>query len=172
MFMCVLLLRVVGSIILSSSPSQLPSPFKAEQQVSSYKCVFYHSTLHYLAVFGEDYESVTATTTFMPYYYMIQCTMLKTIDDGIVEPLEEYLTVNLERTHDLDFRIQLSETIATITIKDNDGRLSSHICSRYTIAIEPLVMVFVTLTECYFNNKTYTDGDNITFSSGDGCSIW
>ena len=77
MFMCVLLLRVVGSIILSSSPSQLPSPFKAEQQVSSYKCVFYHSTLHYLAVFGEDYESVTATTTFMPYYYMIQCTMLK-----------------------------------------------------------------------------------------------
>ena len=123
LLVCVLLLRVVGSILLSSSPSQLPFPFKAEQQVSSYKCVFYHSTLHYLAVFGEDYESVTATTTFMPYYNKVQCTMLNITDDRIVEPLEEYLTVNLERTHDLDFRIQLNDTIATITIMDNDGRL-------------------------------------------------
>ena len=80
---------------------------------------------HYLAVFGEDYEVVTATVTFMPYYYMVQCTMLNITDDRIVEPLEEYLTVNLERTPDLDFRIQLNDTIATITIMDNEGRLYS-----------------------------------------------
>ena len=84
-----------------------------------------HHPLH-LAADDEDFVPLQTTEIFEPGNVAL-CVDVYIEDDDIVEPLEEYFLVRLERTHGLDYRILLEDTIENITIRDNDGMLYSYI---------------------------------------------
>ena len=69
---------------------------------------------------GEDYTALGVILTFMPGD-TVQCVEVNITDDTTLEPLEEYFIIQLECGPNLDFRIQINDTIANVTIFDDDG---------------------------------------------------
>ena len=73
-----------------------------------------------------DFNSTTQAVLFEPRGSTRKCFNIGINEDTTVEEIEEF-TVNMARTGDLDPRVQLGLTSATVSITDSDRMTPSYL---------------------------------------------